>query len=81
MYDPRESEDQKRHRIARDLHDLRCLAWLVQRGRYNREPRQTTGGRRGRARITTFTFYAEPADLIDAEQAVRRMREEERGQD
>lgn len=73
MFNPHETPAQKQQRIDRDLEALRILAWLVQRGRYNAEPMRMEGGRRGKARIATFTFYAEAADLREARDAVREI--------
>lgn len=58
-----ETAAQKQERIKRDLETLRILAWCVQRNRYSAEPARSDGGRRGKARIATFTSYVEAADL------------------
>jgi|GEM_PF-7097235 len=64
-------EQAERQRRDRDLEALRILAWCVQRGRYSAEPMRMEGGRRGKARIGTFTFYLEAADLAAAREAVK----------
>lgn len=65
------STGRDRERI--DLHHLRVLAWLVARNRYSAEPRRVEGGRRGKARIATFTYYVEMADYREADEAVKEM--------
>lgn len=70
----RETPAQKQARIDRDLEALRIFAWCVQRNRYSAEPVRIDGGRRGKARIGTFTFYLEAADIAEAREAVREIR-------
>lgn len=41
--------------------------------RYSAEPLRIEGGRRGKARIATITFYLEAADLNEARNAVREI--------
>ena len=65
-----ESDAQAKRRRQRDLHELRILAWCVARDKYSAEPRRTEGGRRGRARIVTLTFYVEHEDYRAADIAV-----------
>ena len=59
-------EQRRRH----DLHELRILAWCVQRDKYRAQPRRVEGGHRGKARIVTLTFYVEMADYREADAAV-----------
>jgi hypothetical protein len=66
----RRALDQKRET---DLDLLRSVAWCVQRMRYSAEPLRIEGGRRGKARIATITFYLEAADLNEARDAVREI--------
>ena len=65
-----ESAADAERRRSRDLHELRILAWCVARDKYSAEPRRTEGGRRGRARIVTLTFYVEAEDYRAADTAV-----------
>lgn len=67
----REQADQQRR--DRDLEALRILAWCVQRDRYSAEPMRMDGGHRGKARIGTFTFYLEAADIAEAREAVQEI--------
>jgi len=69
-----ESPDQARRRRERDLDDLRALAWLVMRDRYNREEPRVDGGRRGKARIRTMVYYIEAADWREAVEAVEAIK-------
>ncbi len=62
-----------------DLELLRMVAWCVQRMRYAAEPLRMEGGRRGKARVATVTFYVEAADLNEARDAVRRLQREPGG--
>jgi|GEM_PF-4082911 len=64
-----ETPAQRQERIDRDLEVLRILAWCVQRNRYSAEPVRIDGGRRGKARIGTFTFYVEATDLAEGREA------------
>ena len=68
-----ESARDAERRRSRDLHELRILAWCVARDKYSAEPRRTDGGRRGRARIVTLTFYVEPEDYRAADTAVSQI--------
>ncbi len=75
---PEMSPEEQRQRAilqrrAADLEALRILAWCVQRNRYSAEPVRIDGGRRGKARVATFTFYLEAADLSQARDAVREI--------
>jgi hypothetical protein len=68
-----ESATDAERRRSRDLRELRILAWCVARDKYRAEPRRTDGGRRGRARIVTLTFYVEAEDYRAADHAVSRI--------
>jgi len=76
MFDRLPSDAERREeasRLQRDhhLHNLRILAWCVARGRYHAEPMSVEGGRRGKARIRTFTFHLDQADFAEADVAVK----------
>ena len=66
-------EQADRQRRDRDLEALRILARCVQLNRYSAEPMRVEGGRRGKARIATFTFYIGTTDLNEARDAVREI--------
>jgi len=75
MFDRLPSDAERREEAARlqrdhHLHNLRILAWCVARGRYSAEPMSVEGGRRGKARIRTFTYYLEQEDFAEANLAV-----------
>lgn len=73
IYRATETPAERQRRIDNDLHDLRVLAWLVARNRYNREGPTREGGHRGKPEIITQVWYAEPQDLLEAERAVREI--------
>lgn len=66
-----ETAPQKQARIDREA--LRILAWRVQRNRYSAEPIGIDGGRRGKARIATFTFGGSPPSCTSMRHTVPMM--------